>query len=134
MGKQVKIIVKNGEKITETLSYKLQFIDRGRLMTSSLSNLVNNLAEEIDEIKCKFGHDNKRCEKCGIRCNGCDSCLEYTKVKDGLIVCKKLCCCVTGITKEGSMKTSKIDLLIHTNLLAIILTDLTCCCKNVLTI
>ena len=28
-------------------------------MTSSLSNLVNNLSEGIHRFKCKFGHDDK---------------------------------------------------------------------------
>ena len=28
-------------------------------MASSLSNPASNLAEEIQEIKCKFGHDEK---------------------------------------------------------------------------
>ena len=35
-------------------------------MTGSLSNLVNNLAEEIHKTKHKYGHDNEKCEKCGI--------------------------------------------------------------------
>ena len=29
-------------------------------MTSSLSNLVNNIAEKIHRTKCKYGHDNKK--------------------------------------------------------------------------
>ena len=32
-------------------------------MASSLSNLVNNLADEMHKIKCKNEHDNK-CETC----------------------------------------------------------------------
>ena len=32
-------------------------------MASSLSNLVNNLSEEIHRIKCKYEHDDKKCEK-----------------------------------------------------------------------
>ena len=47
------------------------------LMASSLSNLVN-LAEGIHKIKCKYGHDNKKCK-------GCECCLEYTSVEDDLI-------------------------------------------------
>ena len=50
--KEVKRIDKNGEKITKTISYKLQLIDSARFMASSLSNLVDNLAEEIHKIKC----------------------------------------------------------------------------------
>ena len=50
--KEVKRIDKNGEKITKTISYKLQLIDSARFMASSLSNLVDNLAEGIHKIKC----------------------------------------------------------------------------------
>ena len=31
-------------------------------MASSLSNLVTNLAEGIHKIKCKYGHDYKKCK------------------------------------------------------------------------
>ena len=31
-------------------------------MASSVSNLVNNLCEGLHRIKCKLGHDNKKCE------------------------------------------------------------------------
>ena len=31
-------------------------------MTSSLSNLVNNLSEGIYRTKCKFGHGDKKCD------------------------------------------------------------------------
>ena len=41
-------------------------------MTSSLSNLVNNLAEGIHKIKCKYGQDDKKCETCGIKKKGCN--------------------------------------------------------------
>ena len=33
-------------------------------MTSSLSNLVNNLFEGIHRIKCKFGHNDEKYEAC----------------------------------------------------------------------
>ena len=52
---------KNGEEVTKDISHKLQFIDMRRFMASSLSNLVNNLSEEIHRIKCKYGHDDKKC-------------------------------------------------------------------------
>ena len=48
--KEVARIDKNGEEITKNISYVLQFIDSARFMTSSLSNLVNNLSEEIHRI------------------------------------------------------------------------------------
>ena len=47
-------------------------------MASLLSNLVNNLAEEIDKIKCKYGYDEKKIETCGIKYKDCKCCLEYT--------------------------------------------------------
>ena len=59
MEKEVTKIDKNGEEVTRNISYKLQFINSARVMTSLLSNLVNNLSEGIDKIKCKFGHDDK---------------------------------------------------------------------------
>ena len=43
-------------------------------MVSSLSNLVDNLAERIHIVKFKYGHN------------------EYTEVKDDLIDYKYLCC------------------------------------------
>ena len=53
---------KNGEEITKNISYILQFSDSAKFMTSSLSNLVNNLSDGTHRIKFKFGHDNKKCE------------------------------------------------------------------------
>ena len=38
----------------------MQFINSARFMINSLPNLVDNLAEEIHKIKCKFEHDNKK--------------------------------------------------------------------------
>ena len=50
------------ENITYLKSYILHYIDIARFMASSLSNHVNNLSEEIYRIKCKYGHDDKKCE------------------------------------------------------------------------
>ena len=41
--KEVTRIDKDRKEITKTLSYRLQFIDSPRFMTSFSSNLVNNL-------------------------------------------------------------------------------------------
>ena len=60
-------------------------------MASSLSNLVNNLSEGVHRIKCKFRHDDKKCETCGIKYKYCDCFLEYTIFRDDLIECKCLC-------------------------------------------
>ena len=52
--KQFTRIGKNGQKITNTIFYRLQFIDSVRFMAISSSNLVNNLSEGIHKIKCKY--------------------------------------------------------------------------------
>ena len=61
-------------------------------MASSLSDLVNNLSEGIHRIKCKFGHDDKKCETCGIKYKYCNCFLECTSFKDDLKEYKCLCC------------------------------------------
>ena len=43
---------KNGEK-NLTISYNIKFVDSARFMISSLSNIVDNLAEGIHKIKSK---------------------------------------------------------------------------------
>ena len=58
--KEVEKIDKNGEEVTKTVYFKLQFIDSARFMASSLLSLCDNLANEIHNIKCKHGHDNKK--------------------------------------------------------------------------
>ena len=60
-------------------------------MANSLSNFVNNLSEGIHKIKCKYGHDDKKCETCRIRYKYCDCFLEYANFKDDLIEYKYLC-------------------------------------------
>ena len=88
--KEVTRIDKNGKEITKNISYILQFIDSARFMARFLSNLVNNLSEGLHRIKCKLGHDDKKCEKCGIKYDDCF--LEYTNFKDNLIEYKCLHC------------------------------------------
>ena len=46
-------------------------------MASSLSNLVNNRSKGIHRIKCKYGHDHKKCETCKIKLKYWDGFLEY---------------------------------------------------------
>ena len=60
-------------------------------MTSSLSNLVNNLSEGIYKIKCKYGHDDIKSETFAIKYKYCDCFLEYTNFDD-LIEYKCVCC------------------------------------------
>ena len=47
------------EEISKNGFYILKFIESTRFIASSLSNVVNNLSEEIHRIKCKYGHDDK---------------------------------------------------------------------------
>ena len=59
-------------------------------MASSLSNLVDNLSEGIHKIKCKYGHNDKKCETCGIIYKICSCFLEYTNLTDDLEYCTQL--------------------------------------------
>ena len=65
--KQVTRIDKNAKEITTNISYIPQFIDSSRFMASSLSTLANNLSEGIHKIKCKYWHNDKKCEICRIK-------------------------------------------------------------------
>ena len=51
--KEVTNIDKDGNESVFTISYKMKFIDSARFMAISLSNLVDNLTEEIHKIKRK---------------------------------------------------------------------------------
>ena len=73
------------EKESQKICHMLQFISSARFMASSLSNLVNNPSEGVRRIRCKFGHDDKKCEICGIKHKYCNCFLEYTNFKDDLI-------------------------------------------------
>ena len=57
---EVTGIDKNGEEITKNECYILQFIDSAGFMTTTLSNLVNNLSEGFHRIKCKLTHGDKK--------------------------------------------------------------------------
>ena len=65
-------IDKDGNESVETISYKIKFINSVRFIATSLSNLVDNLAEGIHKVKCK----------------DCDCFLEYESVRENLIRCK----------------------------------------------
>ena len=43
-------------------------------------------------MKCKFRHDEKKCEICGIKYKYCNFFLECINFKDDLIEYKCLCC------------------------------------------
>ena len=54
-------------------------------MASSLSNLVNNLSEGRNRIKCKLWNDDKKCETWWIKYKYCNCFLEYANFEDNLI-------------------------------------------------
>ena len=60
----------------QKMSYKIKFIDSCRFMSTSLSNLVSILSEEI--------HPD--------RCIDCKSCLDYMTNKDGKLIFKCFRC------------------------------------------
>ena len=74
------------------MSERLQFIDSERFMASSLSDHFNNLSKVIHKIKCKYGHDHKKCEICVIKYKDSDCFLEYANFKDDEIEYKCLSC------------------------------------------
>ena len=63
------------KKLQKNISFILQFIDSTRFI-KLLSNLANNLFEGIHKIKCKFGHDDKKCDASEIKDKYYDCCLE----------------------------------------------------------
>ena len=77
--KEVTTIDNNREEVTKKISYTLQFIDSTRFTPNS--NLVHNLSEVIHKRKCKYGHNDKKCETCGLTYEVCYCFLEYTNFK-----------------------------------------------------
>ena len=98
-------------------------------MASSLSNLVNNLTEGIHKIKCKYGHDDKKCESCGIKYKNCECFLEYTNFKDNLREYRCLCC-NKSYQKKFDENLKKL-FLIHTSFLIMASISLFYCCRKV---
>ena len=100
-------------------------------MASLLSNRVDHIAEGINIIKCKYRHDNKKWKTCGIKYKDCKCCLDYTNVKNDLILYKCLYCnrnyqkkCDENLKKQFVNTSKFYNLDIN---------ELFCCCKKVLT-
>ena len=69
--KKVTRINKNGEEVTKVYPTYYNLLisqDLWQVHYQILSLIFLNLSEEIHRIKCKFGHDGKKCEICGIKC------------------------------------------------------------------
>ena len=63
MEKEEKVCDKKSREIIDTkITCKLKFTDSSRFMPNSLSNLVENLADEIYKSKCKDCAD--KCSEC----------------------------------------------------------------------
>ena len=60
------------KKLQKIYSCKLKFDDSTRSMANSLPNFVDNLSEGIHTMKCKYRHNDKKCETCGISYGVCN--------------------------------------------------------------
>ena len=49
---------------SETITYKLRFIDSFRFMATSLSELVDKTSGNVNGVECKSCTENNRCKKC----------------------------------------------------------------------
>ena len=85
IGKEIAKIDKDGNESVVTISYKIKIIDSARLMASSVSSLVHNLAEGIHKIEWKDGN----------------CFLDYESVKDNSIKYKSLSCSKNYSKKIG---------------------------------
>ena len=61
--KEIRKVDKDGNEDVTTISYKIKFIDSAGFMASSLSNLVDDLAEGIKNIKGIKKGIKKYCNK-----------------------------------------------------------------------
>ena len=77
MKKEVAEIKNDGNESVVTISYKTKFVDSVRYIASSLSSLLDNLAERIHKIKCKycdcfFEYENVKGNSVNYKCTSCN--------------------------------------------------------------
>ena len=99
--KEITKTHKDGNNKITKISYKIKFIDSFRFMSSSLSNLVDNLSEGLHSDKC----------------TDCKSHLDYMTTKDEQLIFRCFVC----------KKNYKKDLQIYMNFEMEILINLFCC-------
>ena len=96
-------------------------------MTSSLSNLVKNLAERIHRIKRKCARDNKNCKTCKIEYKKLRMCIHELYQNINVYVAIR-------VIKKSFMKTLRNNFSIHTNFLTMICINSFYICKKVSTL
>ena len=85
---------KNFKKYILPITIYWQYTIYGKVIIKSL---VNNISEGIHRIKCKLGHNDKKCETCWIKYKYSNCFLKCKIFKDNLIeyncsCCKKIVC------------------------------------------
>ena len=103
-------------------------IDSARLMTSSLSNLVNNISAGSHKIECKHGNYNNKCETWGIKYKYCNCFLNIQTLK--MILLETNVHVGTNVINTILTKSERNDFSIHTSYLTKITMDLFYCCKK----
>ena len=83
-------IIKESIKIEKTLQklYPYSFV----IESESLSNLFVNFAEESNKTKCRYEHYNKKYQTIVFKSKDCECFLQYSNVKDNLVVYICFCC------------------------------------------
>ena len=61
-------------------------------MASSLSNLIDNIAGRFHKINSTYGNDNSKCVKCKTKYKDCEYYVEYTNIKDGVLIYRYFFC------------------------------------------
>ena len=98
--KKILIAFHNGSNydyhfIIKALAEEKQFTCLGKIHKKYTEKYINftvqiekevTRIDEIHKIKCKYGHEDKKCETYDIKSKYCDCFLEYTHFKNDLIV------------------------------------------------